>query len=86
MVAIDTLGLFPDVELYINEDGTVYLRQIKNVKVEGQVMEVPDVIAFSPSQFYMLKESLDKPDGTYPITGGKIELDELIKEKKDGLD
>ena len=82
VVAIDTLGLFPDVELFVNEDGTVYLKQVKYLTVNKQRIEVPDVIALSPAQFHMLKEAMDKPDGTYPITGGKLYLEELIKRKK----
>ena len=82
IVAIDTLNLFPDIEVFVNEDGTVYLKQVKHMVVNGQRLEVPDVVALSPSQFHMLEESLDKPDGAYPITGGKLYLEELIKRKK----
>ena len=64
VVAIDVFNKFPDVELYVNEDGTAYFRQIKLIDVEGTTMEVPDVIALSPSQFQMLKEAVNKPDGS----------------------
>ena len=83
VVALDTLGSFPDVELHINEDGTVYIRQIKHIEVDGVNMEVPDVIALSPAQFHMLKEAMDKPDGTYPITGGKVLLNEILNKRKE---
>lgn len=83
IVAIDTGNSFPDVEVFVNEDGTAYIKQVKFVEVEGQKLEIVDVIALSPSQFYMLKAAIFKPDGVYPIRDNSTALDKLIKEKKE---